>query len=226
MAYADQQLMAGEKILVRARQHWMALLRYALMPVLVLAAVVVLFIIGLSLDGGGWFSDFFSGALGWITTVGFWVGIVWFGIMAFRWTRREYVLTDQRLMRVDGVFRKRLEANSLEMINDVNFSQTMFGRIMHYGTLEIQTASGSPTEYPMIVNATKFKSDVLLAKQAVREGTYASAPGAGATAATAPAAPAAQDITAALNNLADLRDRGALTPEEFEAKKAELLARL
>jgi hypothetical protein len=30
----------------------------------------------------------------------------------------------------------------------------------------------------------------------------------------------------ALGQLADLRDRGAITTEEFEAKKAELLARL
>jgi hypothetical protein len=34
------------------------------------------------------------------------------------------------------------------------------------------------------------------------------------------------EITTALGHLADLRDRGALTPEEFEAKKAELLGRL
>jgi hypothetical protein len=34
------------------------------------------------------------------------------------------------------------------------------------------------------------------------------------------------EITKALGNLADLRDRGAITPEEYEAKKADLLARL
>ena len=40
----------------------------------------------------------------------------------------------------------------------------------------------------------------------------------------APAPPA--DPVAALNSLADLRDRGAITPEEYEAKKTELLARM
>jgi hypothetical protein len=34
------------------------------------------------------------------------------------------------------------------------------------------------------------------------------------------------EVTAALSRLADLRDRGAITPEDYEAKKAELLARL
>jgi Bacterial PH domain/Short C-terminal domain len=35
-----------------------------------------------------------------------------------------------------------------------------------------------------------------------------------------------RQVTATLSRLADLRDRGAITPEEFETKKAELLARL
>ena len=34
------------------------------------------------------------------------------------------------------------------------------------------------------------------------------------------------EVTRTLANLADLRDRGAITPEEYEAKKADLLGRL
>jgi hypothetical protein len=33
-------------------------------------------------------------------------------------------------------------------------------------------------------------------------------------------------VTRTLANLADLRDRGAITPEEYETKKADLLSRL
>jgi predicted Zn-dependent peptidase len=50
----------------------------------------------------------------------------------------------------------------------------------------------------------------------------------------APAAPAAppepemsaEEVDAALTRLADMRDRGIITPDEFEAKKADLLGRL
>jgi hypothetical protein len=44
----------------------------------------------------------------------------------------------------------------------------------------------------------------------------------------APAGPKANpdEVTRTLASLADLRDRGAITPEEYEAKKADLLARL
>jgi PH (Pleckstrin Homology) domain-containing protein/putative oligomerization/nucleic acid binding protein len=36
----------------------------------------------------------------------------------------------------------------------------------------------------------------------------------------------AEEVTAALSRLADLRDRGAITPQDYDAKKAELLSRL
>lgn len=47
-----------------------------------------------------------------------------------------------------------------------------------------------------------------------------------APAAPAPAPSVEQDIPAQIEKLGELRDRGLLTPEEFDAKKAELLARL
>jgi len=36
----------------------------------------------------------------------------------------------------------------------------------------------------------------------------------------------ADEVTRTLGNLADLRDRGAISAEEYEAKKADLLRRL
>jgi hypothetical protein len=36
----------------------------------------------------------------------------------------------------------------------------------------------------------------------------------------------ADDVTRTLANLADLRDRGAISAEEYEAKKSDLLGRL
>ena len=64
--------------------------------------------------------------------------------------------------------------------------------------------------------------------------TEAAAAGAPAVAGAAPAPAAApakremstDEITSALADLADLRDRGAISPEDYEAKKQDLLARL
>jgi Short C-terminal domain len=43
---------------------------------------------------------------------------------------------------------------------------------------------------------------------------------------TAPSSPAADDIPAQIRKLAELRDQGILSEDEFTAKKTELLSRL
>ena len=40
------------------------------------------------------------------------------------------------------------------------------------------------------------------------------------------AALSSDELTRTLSSLADLRDRGAISPEEYERKKADLLSRL
>ena len=52
-----------------------------------------------------------------------------------------------------------------------------------------------------------------------------SSPGPSAAATTAPS-PSASDNATALIGLAELRDQGLVTPEEYESKKAEILARM
>jgi hypothetical protein len=73
-----------------------------------------------------------------------------------------------------------------------------------------------------------FKKAMLNAKNQLDDSFRRAAP------AAAPAAPSASsrvaassdDVTVTLTKLADLRDKGAITAAEYEAKKAELLGRL
>jgi hypothetical protein len=63
----------------------------------------------------------------------------------------------------------------------------------------------------------------------VRDPAAPAAPAAAAAvpaAETAPAGGGSGDVAAALESLAGLRDKGLITPEEYEAKKRELLERL
>jgi hypothetical protein len=80
---------------------------------------------------------------------------------------------------------------------------------------------------------------MLTQKQAIEMGGYRAAPPSAPLRADAPAAappmptPAAPadeaeslEVTQTLSRLADLRDRGAISEEEYQAKKQELLGRL
>ena len=168
------------------------------------------------------------------------------------------MLTNRRVIQVEGVLNRNATDSSLEKINDAVLSQSVFGRMFDFGDLTVLTASESGIEkMRMLRSPIVFKKKMLDAKHdyevdmeragwapspPIRDGSTAAAGARGsarghdgdagpgrAAAAVAPApAPRADpdEVTRTLASLADLRDRGAISPEEYERKKAELLGRL
>jgi hypothetical protein len=147
------------------------------------------------------------------------------------------MITNRRVIKVEGIINKRSADSSLEKINDAVLTQDLWGRLFNYGDLDILTAADvAIDQYRMLNKAPRFKREMLNQKHDL-EGEFSrpmpAPPLRGGVAMPPPAAPApppremsADDVTRALAGLADLRDRGAISPEEFEAKKAQLLARL
>ncbi len=124
------------------------------------------------------------------------------------------VLTDRRLLFVqDGMMSKTSEDFPLDKVSSVQWSS---GIAM--GTVSI-FASGNKAEIKNVQKDDgKEMTDLIRHRLAQPKGS-------------APAPPAAAGdgsagILATLRQLGELRDAGVVTPEEFEAKKAELLARL
>jgi hypothetical protein len=115
--------------------------------------------------------------------------------------------------------------------------------VFAFGDLEILTASESGiSRLRMLRDADGFKRAMLDAKHELELELSGARPmpgpairtGPPAQPAPAPAAPApdpapkmsADEITRTLASLADLRDRGAISADEYEAKKADLLHRI
>ncbi|MEO8470367.1 MAG: SHOCT domain-containing protein, partial [Chloroflexota bacterium] len=123
---------------------------------------------------------------------------------------------------------KRSADSSLEKINDAVLEQNLFGRIFGYGDLDILTAAEDAVDrYRMLDQAPRFKKTILEAKHRLEtEMVRLPSPPARAGAATGPRFMAADEVARALASLAELRDSGAIGPDDFEAKKQELLARL
>ena len=100
---------------------------------------------------------------------------------------------------------------------------------------EVEVAGGTPAPTPPLRSAPLPGSAGVAAAPApaapVGDDTVHGAMGGGTSAPLAGSVPPpdqmdADDVTRTLNSLADLRDRGAISPEEYERKKAELLSRL
>jgi len=170
-----------------------------------------------------------------------------FGWTALRYINQEYVLTNRRVIQVEGVLNRTATDSSLEKINDALLSQSVFGRMFDFGDLTVLTASESGIEkMRMIRSPIVYKKKMLDAKHEyevdmeragwtpsppIREGATGGPPA--ASAATVAAAPTTvtpttdpDEVTRTLASLADLRDRGAISAEEYERKKAELLSRI
>jgi Bacterial PH domain/Short C-terminal domain len=231
-SYADKLLSEGEDVVLRARQHPLATIIEARWPwLLFIVSLVLLFL------SQGMNDSQVKSILGWVCLGGFVIGLLWLGKIYLSWYNQEYLITNRRVMKVEGIINKRSADSSLEKINDAVLTQDLWGRMFNYGDLDILTAADvAIDQYRMLNAAPRFKREMLNQKHDL-EGDYnrpmPSPPLRGGVSMPPPAAPApapremtSDEVTRALASLADLRDRGAISPEEFEAKKGQLLARL
>jgi len=232
--YADTLLADGEHVALRSRQHLLATIIEGRVPWVLLILALVLIFLDLSLTQGMLRDVFGLLGLGLLL-----VALVWLGYIYMSWLNQDYLVTNRRVIKVEGILSKRSADSSLEKINDAVLQQSLFGRMLGYGDLDIMTAAEESVDrYRMLSQAQTFKRTMLDEKHKLEQEAFQipapplrAAPPPEPAPVAAPAAPAprtmtSDEITGALGNLADLRDRGAISPEEYETKKAELLGRL
>jgi hypothetical protein len=244
MAYIDSMLASGERPLRRDHQHWFVLIadaRYGILAIL--AAILLLILRAAARPSGG-----VDTVIGYVVLALVLGGLAYLGWQVLRYLNEEYVVTSRRVLQMEGVINKKVTDSSLEKINDAILSQSLFGRIFGFGDLDILTASETGiSRLRMLRDADDFKRAMLEAKHELElelsgarplpspplrasSGPPSAPPAPSPSAPSAEARPRAEmtpdELTRTLASLADLRDRGAISPEEYEAKKADLLRRL
>jgi hypothetical protein len=235
--YADRLLADGERVALRGRQHVLATFIEGRVPWALLILALVLLVLDLQLEPGTVRDGF--GLLGLVLLL---VSLAWLGYVYMEWYSQDYLVTNRRVIKVEGILGKRSADSSLEKINDAVLQQSLFGRMLGYGDLDIMTAAEESVDrYRMLSQAQTFKRTMLDEKHKLEQEAFQiPAPPLRATTLPPPPPPApapvaaqagpremsSDEITSALGNLADLRDRGAISPEDYEAKKQDLLGRL
>ena len=134
------------------------------------------------------------------------------------WLTSDFVVTSSRVIHREGFIAKRSMEIPLDKINDVRFEQGIFERMVGAGTLVIQSASESGrNEFKFIRHPEEVQRTIYHESEADQTRTVQRAtPPSSATA-------GAPSTTTELERLADLRARGVLTEEEFQAQKARIL---
>ena len=157
--YLSKQLGANEKILYTERHHWIFPIA-EMIKWIIFALVVLAIIILLKTWQPGW---------SWVN----WLFIA-FVVPVFRiawgfisWRMNVYALTNRRVVEVTGVVNKTVADSSLEKLTDVVLKQSLFGRMLGFGDIEVLTAAaGAGINYlTQIRKPMQFKQAMVNAKE-------------------------------------------------------------
>ena len=232
MSAVAQNLLNNETVVLEVKKHWIAPVRDSTIPVLMILGGLVLWVWNPSGDGILGFLWTAIAILRWVLIIG---GLGWIAYNISVWWTAEFAVTSLRVLRYEGLIQKRTSETLLSAVSDVKLMVPFLGSKLGYGDLRIFTQSGDAgaDDFSSIAQAAEFRNAMMNIKIQDQFGARQAAAAAVAAApAPAPAAPSpapatsAADDAARLVKLAELRDKGVISPEEFEAKKAEILARM
>lgn len=199
MSFTKEQLLPGESLITLAHQHPIVLLRPILINIVSIAVLVALAV---------------SVRQYWLV-IFYLVPSIYLLWEILVWRSREYVVTDHRVVKQDGVFSITSFDASLDKINNVFHEQNLLGRLFKYGTVGLETASEQGTTvFEYIPRPVDFKGKIVRQREMYRSVAGLQATG------------SRQDIPRMLEDLASLRDKGIITPQEFEEKKKVLLDKI
>jgi uncharacterized membrane protein YdbT with pleckstrin-like domain len=213
--YPRNLINEGETVALDLHPHWWYFSKHILtgIPLFLLLIGVI------SIQGSDSDAAKFIAGWGWGILALIWAG--WLALKYFQWRFTYFVVTDDRVIFRTGVFAKHGVEIPLERINNINFRQGIWERVIGAGDLDIQSAGQEgeshfeDVRHPDGVQQEIYRQMEVNAK---RQASW-SAP-------QAPVAAAGASIPEQIEQLATLRDKGHISPEEYEAKKAALLERM
>ena len=205
MPWPEDALSDGEIIITSFRPHWKLLF----IPFLWFLAALVLLGIAFALN-------WINGTFLLVIFVALVIAALWLVVRPFvDWYTTRYVLTNERLITRTGLIAKSGVEIPLERITNVNFSASMFERMLGAGDLLIESAgSAGQSEFSNIPKPDEFQTVLYKA----REQRSIELSGSGTP--TGEFKPHAAD---SIQKIADLRDQGLITEEEYQEKRQKLL---
>ena len=209
MAFPRKYLHDTEEIILDRKPH----LWFLVKPILgVIVALVVAIAAGNFINPDGNVNK-------WITYAGFALvvlALLWLLEEVLRWRTVNFVVTTDRLIYRSGLFAKQGKEIPLERINDISFKQSVWERIIGAGDLLIE--SGGEQGQQRFYNVKKpFHVQNEIYRQIERTHGRDMDRMAGRRELSVPEQ---------IEKLAELRDKGLLTPAEFDAKKTQLLDKI
>ncbi len=163
------------------------------------------------------------------------VAALWVLVTYLTWVTTNFVITSDRVIFRNGIFAKSGIEIPLERVNSVHFDQGIWERIVGAGDLMIESgAREGQQRFTDIRNPDRVQNLIHSQMEQNEDrmfGNVRSQNTAAAAMSTPPPPPpptgtdsaASPDVITQLEKLEALRDRGSLSPEDFENQKRRLL---
>jgi len=209
MPYPKQLVNQGETLVLDLRPHWWYFSRHIVTGIPLFVLLILLLQVHGTVQKYG----------GIIYIVLLLVWALWLAYEYLQWRFTYFVVTDQRVVFRTGVIGKHGVEIPLERINNINFNQNIWNRLIGAGDLEIESAGREgQTQFDNVRHPDGVQQEIYrqMEVNARRQAGWS----------TPASAPAAYSITEQIQQLAVLRDQGHITDAEFQAKKADLLSRM
>src|SRR5688572_9020099 len=195
MSFSEDQLLPGETIVISTNQHALVLLKPILLNIFMDAVIV-----------GLYYFAFPEVPLILVLTVIPAMILMWQVMVR---ARNQYIITNRRVVKQEGVFNVKSYDASLDKINNIFHEQNLWGKMLGYGDVGLETASEQGTSiFRFIPNPLGFKNAIIEQREAYKH---------------APSGSKHSDIPQMLDQLARLRNEKVITETEFEQKKKKLL---
>jgi uncharacterized membrane protein YdbT with pleckstrin-like domain len=209
MAYAEKNLAPGERILYRARYHWV-FYRFSIAVIVLAAALAAAALYSKSAQA--W--EEVGRPLVWVAAAFVAIALVAFVMLRIRANLDEFVVTNRRVIRKVGVVSREIQQAPIEKIQDITVEQGVLGRMLGYGTAVVETASENGMLVFPSVTAPDNLRNFIWGQPPVKPDAAPSAEA---------ATPGAQTR---LEELETLKQRGLVSPEEYAAKRQQILSNL
>ena len=139
------------------------------------------------------------------------------------WKNNLWCVTNLRVVDESGFFSRYSKESPLDKINNVEYDQSIWGRIFGYGNVDIQTAAElGETTYQLIHHPKLLKDTITHAQEEYKKmqiNNQATQLAEAIAKTSAAAAPSQQMIADELQKLFALYQQGAITQEEYQLQK-------
>jgi len=167
MAYPDNLLVQGERVIVNKRPHWKVLILPTILFIVIIAAGVAL---ATWISKSNWESPQWA----YYTIIG--VAVVALIILVLvpfvRWRTEHFVITNHHVFFRTGLLSRREHQIPLGQIANMETEVTFWGRLMGYGSLIVESSADQPLKFRNVASLSKVQAQLNQLIRDERERTH------------------------------------------------------